>query len=412
MILEMEKVSYYQSNSDLTFYEKMESANTIYLEKLRQNYTIHTFSVINVTGQVDYLEFTDDLDDLLNLNTTDWNLYQHDREKRPWDIGAYYPEGMDFEQYREVSLSVLKQNLENLNPPPSSSSSGPTTRILHNPFVRQFGEVQRLLEEESDVEKIERRKWLTEEQKKLKETPDFRELTFTIHTKAPNSALHTYTVSPTLKVMANNLYISSQYFHLKFLGREKSSFEVKYDIIDFLEPSFHKYSLHILAIIFVTLFLVYFIFKLLDWQNKQVLLIRGEKKKFKLELLEKIETGEVQIKKKRNKANLFKIGFNKNATFKPKRIPKSKKIGPREIKNDSEKQSKVKKVTAESYENYGGVSSKVAKIMVTHGKIDLQKIEEDDSDSEMELGFSSESSSQEESSSEHSQTQSNQQVDI
>jgi hypothetical protein len=59
----MNETNYGQYYKNPWFYKDTSSGYNVIknLEELASNYTIHTFSVLNVTGQVDYFDFTDDL---------------------------------------------------------------------------------------------------------------------------------------------------------------------------------------------------------------------------------------------------------------------------------------------------------------------------------------------------------------
>ena len=61
MTRHMNETQYTMNYRNSKFYEKLSTNNYYYLENLKQNYTIHTFNVLNITGRVDYFEFTDDL---------------------------------------------------------------------------------------------------------------------------------------------------------------------------------------------------------------------------------------------------------------------------------------------------------------------------------------------------------------
>lgn len=70
---EMDFDKYIQRTGYLKFFKSKSPGSQYNLENLRQNYTIYTFSVLNITGQVDYFEFTDELKSL-DINKTLENL--------------------------------------------------------------------------------------------------------------------------------------------------------------------------------------------------------------------------------------------------------------------------------------------------------------------------------------------------
>jgi len=111
----MNETSYIMGSS-LKFYETKDYSNTYFFEKIRANYTIYTFSVLNITGEIDGFEFTDDLDhfeDEFKKGKENW--FSH-RDKRPWDNGIYKEDGFSIDDLKVIFKERMKElNIEEDN---------------------------------------------------------------------------------------------------------------------------------------------------------------------------------------------------------------------------------------------------------------------------------------------------------
>lgn len=184
---EMEESNYEQNYHQKKFFENSDEMNGYKLEKLRSNYTIYTFSVLNITGQVDFIQYTDELEPTGDLESAlkKSEDYSSSTNKRPWSAG--FP---GFDEYNMDDLRKVLLKVSSIKDKPKNKTE---------PTLDEF----------------------TKEKEKLVNYPDNRNITVTIHTKSPNSALHTFTISPSLVITATNLYISSKHVGIKFNGKGK-----------------------------------------------------------------------------------------------------------------------------------------------------------------------------------------------